>query len=168
MENKVINLGKLTVNGKNVLLKENNNGCLECISHCKDKSGYTRIQYNGKQDRLFRVLYEIKYGEIPKGMLLRHTCDNPSCCNIEHLIMGTSYDNVHDMIDRKRSKYGTEEMKNYGSKNGQSKLTENQVLEIYNSSISNKELAKIYNVSTKTINNIKNGKYWKWLTCPNC
>ena len=64
MENKIINIGKFTINGKDVLLKENKNGCLECISHCKDNSGYTRIQYNGKQDRLFRVLYEKKYGEI--------------------------------------------------------------------------------------------------------
>ena len=42
----------------------------------------------------------MKFGEIPKGMVIRHKCDNPNCCNIEHLEIGTQKDNIEDMIKR--------------------------------------------------------------------
>jgi hypothetical protein len=28
----------------------------------------------------------------------RHTCNNPACVNPDHIIPGTQYENVHDMI----------------------------------------------------------------------
>lgn len=160
----MINLGKFSKNGKDIILEEMDNGCIECISHCKDSDGYARIQYRGKQNRLFRVIYEKKYGEIPKGMLIRHKCDNSSCCNIKHLEIGTSYDNVQDMIKRGRAKYGMYKVHLYGTKNPHSKLSEEQVKEIYMSNLSNKELARLYNVSDVSIRNIKNKKCWNWLT----
>lgn len=160
----MINLGKLSPNGKEVILEEKENGCIECISHCKDDCGYTRIFINGKQQRLFRYFYEKKHGKIPKGMLIRHKCDNPSCCNIEHLEIGTYYDNVHDMINRKRDKYHLPKPYNCGMKNASNKLTEKQVKEIYLSNLSNRKLAKIYKVSSSNIWQIKNKKTWKWLT----
>ena len=152
----MINLGKFTENGKDVILKEMDNGCIECVSHCKDADGYVRIQYKGKQDRLFRVIYEQKYGLIPKGMVIRHKCDNPSCCNIEHLEIGTRYDNVQDMIKRGRAKYGMYEIRLFGEKNPNSKLTEKQVCEIYSSNLSCNKLAKLYGVSNTNIKYIKN------------
>jgi hypothetical protein len=59
-----------------------------------------------------------KYGEIPKGMVIRHKCDNPACCNIEHLEIGTPLDNVNDMIERGRKAINIIR----GTQNGQSKL----------------------------------------------
>lgn len=158
----MINLGKISAKGKEIILVEKENGCIECISHCKDNDGYTRICINGKPDRLFRYVYEQKYGKIPKGMLIRHKCDNTSCCNINHLEIGTPYDNVHDMIDRHRDVYKIG--KCFGTKNGASKLNEEQVKEIYLSNLSNSILSKIYNVSRRNISCIRNKKTWKWLT----
>lgn len=43
----MINLGKLSFNGKEVILEKKLNGCIECISHCKDDCGYTRIEIKG-------------------------------------------------------------------------------------------------------------------------
>lgn len=160
----MINLGKINYKGKNVILKKLKNGCIECISHCKDKDGYTRIRYNGKHERLFRVIYIQKYGDIPKGMLIRHKCDHPYCCNIEHLQIGTPKDNVRDMIERGRDKYHCSKTKLYGEKNGSHKLTKKEAKEIYLSNLSNCELSKIYNVSKTNISYIKNKKQWKWLT----
>lgn len=143
---------------KEIIFKTQSNGCIHCISHCKDDFGYTRIKYNGKQERLFRVLYLLTYGEIPEGMTIRHKCDNPACCNIKHLELGTQQDNVNDMI--KRNRYAKEHPNIKGEKNGQHKLTQQQVKEIRNSHDSNRNLAKQYNVSSTTISNIKRYKYW--------
>ncbi len=45
-----------------------------------------------------------------------------------------------------------------------SKLTEEEVLTIFNGENSNSELGKRYNISVATISNIKNKKVWKHLT----
>lgn len=160
----MINLGKFSKNGKEVILKEKENGCIECISHCKDKDGYVRIRYNNKHDRLFRVLYQQKYGNIPNGLVLRHLCNNAWCVNIEHLKVGTKKENYQDMIDCGRSIKGKQNLKVSGEKNGVSKLTNQQVIEIYLSKLNCVELAKIYNVSDTNIGYIKRKKQWKWLT----
>lgn len=49
----MFSLGKVSKNGKEILLEEKENGCIECISHCKDDCGYTRIMVNNKHERLF-------------------------------------------------------------------------------------------------------------------
>jgi hypothetical protein len=48
-----------------------------------------------------------------------------------------------------------------GEKNGRSKLTEKQVLEIRGSKLTTRVLGKIYNIDQKQISNIKNKKSWK-------
>ncbi len=39
---------------------------------------------------------------VPDGLFVRHTCDNPPCCNPAHLLIGTAADNTHDAIERDR------------------------------------------------------------------
>lgn len=157
-------LEKVSLNGKNIFLEPQDNGCIKCLSHCLDKDGYVRIQYKGKQSRLHRVLYELKYGAIPKGLVIRHKCDNRYCCNIEHLEIGTVKDNVRDMIERGRDKYHCKKPQMNGTNNVSNKLTESQVKEIYLSKLSGYRLAKIYGVSSATIMLIKHKKTWSWLT----
>ena len=49
------------------------------------------------------LAWEIANAEpIPPGMVVRHTCDNPRCCNPAHLILGTDKDNTDDMLTRNR------------------------------------------------------------------
>lgn len=160
----MINLGKLSDQGKEVVLEEQKNGCIKCISHCSDKDGYTRINNNKKQDRLFRVLYEKEFGEIPKGMVLRHLCNNPWCVNVKHLKVGTYKENAQDMVDCGRSAKGKPNFKLRGEKNGSCKLTKEQIKEIYLSDLKKTELAKLYNVSKTNIAYIKAKKQWAWLT----
>lgn len=160
----MINLGKLNKQGNEVILEKLENGCIKCISHCTDKDGYVRIRYNGKHERLFRVLYIQKYGYIPKGMVLRHLCNNAWCCNVNHLAIGTQKDNYQDMVKCGRDTKGKSKINIRGTKNLSHKLTEQQVKEIYLSKLNNNKLAKKYNVSHTNIYYIKNKKQWKWLT----
>ena len=160
----MINLGKISNFGKNIILEKQENGCIKCLSHCTDKDGYVRIRYNGKHDRLFRVLYQQKYGIIPKGKVLRHLCNNAWCCNVEHLKIGTHKENMQDMINCGHSGKGQPKLKNRGEKNSASKLTEKQVKEIYLSNLGCVKLSKEYSVSKVNIRNIKNKLQWKWLT----
>lgn len=160
----MISLGKFNFNSKEIILEEKSNGCLECISHSKDDCGYTRIRFNDKHDRLFRVIYKLHYGDIPKGMVIRHKCDNPSCCNIKHLEIGTPKDNVKDMLDRGRSIKGRPNLEIRGIKNKANKLSEEDVKNIYLSKLGSRKLGKMYGVSSVNIYLIKNKKCWKWLT----
>ncbi len=120
-------------------------------------NGYGRIT-NGKHNRLLahRVSYMIFNGNIPEGLLIRHTCDTPSCVNPRHLVIGTQTDNLHDMVVR--------------SRHGMAKLTSEDVKNI-KWNLENKKspklvgkLANKYNVSIYAIYDIKRKKSWAWLT----
>lgn len=159
----MINLGKFTPNGKEVILYQLDNECMECISHCKDTNGYTLIFYNGKLKRLHRAIYEKFYGNISEGKVIRHSCDNPYCCNIKHLIVGSQQDNVNDMWERNRQRDYTKNNCN-GENNGSYKLTELEIKDIYLSNLSCNKLSKKYNVSKTNIYYIKHKLNWKWYT----
>jgi len=94
-------------------------------------------------------------------MMVCHTCDTPSCINIDHLFLGTNQDNVDDMVRKGRqSHHGSPGM--HGEKHPQSKLTTEQVIRIREyKGITNREIAEIYGVSVTNINNIRNYKIWK-------
>lgn len=51
--------------------------------------GYGVGPHDGRMQVAHRVAYEVEHGPIPEGVIIRHTCDNPPCCNPEHLIPGT-------------------------------------------------------------------------------
>lgn len=57
----------------------------------------------GERDhaRAHRFSYEEFKGSIPKGKMALHHCDNPPCCNPEHLYVGTAKDNARDCAERK-------------------------------------------------------------------
>ena len=73
---------------------------------CRDPKGYGKVTYRYNLYRCHRVMWEAYNAEpIPEGMLVRHKCDNPCCCNPNHLEIGTSQDNVDDKTRRGRGHY---------------------------------------------------------------
>lgn len=131
-------------------------GCFVITSHVLNADGYSEIMIKGTTKKIHRHIYEECFGEIPKGLIIRHKCDNPSCINPEHLEVGTHQDNIKDMMLRGRQAKGT--------KKPLSKLNENDVLIIKKSLLNgetNRNLAKKFKVDESIISNIKNNKMWK-------
>lgn len=64
------------------------------------------------QEGAHRVSYKLFCGDIPRGKLIRHLCNNKVCVNPEHLTTGTQKDNMADYglseyaKHRQRNKYG--------------------------------------------------------------
>lgn len=54
-----------------------------------------------------RYAWSLANGPINPGVVIRHSCDNPPCCNPAHLSAGSQADNVRDMHERGRRKYET-------------------------------------------------------------
>lgn len=69
----------------------------------RDKNGYSRLVIHGKTYKLHRLAYEHFVGPIPEGLLILHTCDNPPCCNPDHLYPGTPAQNMIDKKNRGRA-----------------------------------------------------------------
>jgi len=70
----------------------------------KNNIGYGMIRDNKKMRTTHRVSYEEHIGPIPYGLVVMHSCDNPICCNPNHLSVGTMKDNINDMINKGRHK----------------------------------------------------------------
>ena len=68
----------------------------------KTNWGYGNININKKTELVHRISWIIHNGEIPKGLLVCHSCDNPICSNPKHLWLGTNYENQHDCIKKGR------------------------------------------------------------------
>jgi hypothetical protein len=81
-------------------------GCCHEWLGAKQINGYGHVNppnadgVKGKSIYVHRWFYTLSKGEIPKGKLIRHKCDNRICVNPDHLEIGDSKDNVRDMIAR--------------------------------------------------------------------
>lgn len=155
-EEKLIRIKELYEN--NVI--RNEVGCWEWKS--VPSKQYGSIFY-GKYKSLgaHQASWMIHHGDIPEGMWVLHHCDSRRCSRPDHLFLGTPKDNAHDMQNKGR-KYLSK-----GEKNTQSKLKEEQVIEIKkqlnldNSRKKLLELSKEYGVHYATLYDIKNNKTWK-------
>lgn len=66
--------------------------------------GYGQIKAEGRVMRAHRLAFELVKGEVPEGLFVLHSCDNPLCCNPKHLRVGTHQDNMDDKTARGRNR----------------------------------------------------------------
>lgn len=71
------------------------NDCWPWLGLSKHKYGYGLFSlFNLKTGKFngvcsHRVAWMLYRGDIPDGLEVRHKCDNPECCNPNHLELGT-------------------------------------------------------------------------------
>ena len=123
------------------------------------RDGYGIFRDEGKMTNAHRVAWTFCKGKIPRGMLVLHKCDNPACCNPDHLFLGTIQDNMDDRNRKWRHAHGI------GS--GRSKLDEKQVRHIRTIKSFKrgeaKELAAQYGVTTGTLYHVRTKRSWRHL-----
>jgi len=130
--------------------------CWEWRGHLSSSFGYGRLRFNGVAWDTHILSWKIHNGDIPKGMCICHTCDNPACVNPNHLFMGSYAQNSADMKAKNRHAFG--------EKNGMSKLSNKEVLSIrkdLKAGVSSILLAKQYGVHPNHILRIKRNESWK-------
>lgn len=122
-----------------------------------NKQGYGHAFFEGKVWLAHRVSWLSQRGSIPSGMNVLHRCDNKTCINPKHLYLGTYSDNLRDV-------YARTNRSQFGDKNGNAKLTKEQVNKIrklLKKKIFNfKQLAYLYGVSDSNIEFIAHGITW--------
>ena len=120
----------------------------------RNEGGYGRARVAGGTHLAHRIAWMIFRGAIPAGMIVCHKCDNPPCCNPDHLFLGTHADNSADKRAKGRDRHPA------GEKHPQSKLTEREVIAIRASAKSLKALALEYGMSKSMMHNIRTGANW--------
>lgn len=106
-----------------------------------------------------RVAYFLHYGVDPMENEVLHSCDNPSCCNPNHLSLGDKKKNADEMMERGRGK----EQFEAGSKHPGAILVESDIVEIkrrVNTGESQCSVARSYGIYQSVISRIMNKKAW--------
>lgn len=121
----------------------------------KDGAGYGCLYFNGLTERVHRIAFVLWKANIPKHLLVRHTCDVPNCVNPSHLVLGTIKDNANDSVVRGRAPKG--------SKKVNAKLNEADVRRIKRAlemGETQQSIADRYGITRQLVSAIKTGLNW--------
>lgn len=129
-------------------------------TRAKNNKGYGHFTENKKTISAPKAAYEERFGAVPEGLVIRHLCHNPACINVEHLITGTHKDNAKDKVEANR------QYRPVGELNWSNKLSIEDVVliqKLIENGLTNKAIAKTFNVHKNTISGIKQKRKWKHL-----
>jgi hypothetical protein len=128
-------------------------GCREWKG-LRSPTNYGLFRIKGKvyyAHRISYMLYNAVEYEDMVGLVVRHKCDNPPCCNPAHLELGTHADNARDRSQRGRTLGG--------AYLPQTKLTDEdvEVIRALRGTVPSVELAAYFKVHVATISRIQRG-----------
>ena len=135
-------------------------GCLEWQGW-RDTHGYGGINRIGEQRRIgtHRAIWEAVNGPIPDRLHVLHRCDNPPCCEVEHLFLGTAKVNAGDKAAKGRAPRGEA---HYATT-----LTEDDVYAIFDAyhalGLTQVTIGKLFDVHNVTVSQILRGVRWAYL-----
>ena len=111
----------------------------------------------GVQLKTHRVSWMLHHGALAVGDNVLHRCDNPPCCNPDHLFLGTKADNTADMIEKGRD---SAPPLRYGEQHHATKFSAAEARAILNDKRPAQTVACDYGVSAKTIYRLRRGETW--------
>ena len=126
--------------------------------------GYGNLTRDKHSHYAHRAAYEAVHGAGSAAyQVIRHSCDNPPCCNPLHLLAGTAKDNARDAKERGRLNPVR------GEASGRAKLTAADVTamrEAVRSGASISSLAQEHQLSVSAANAAVTGQSWGHLDAP--
>lgn len=136
-------------------VEKTENGCWEWTGY-KSRHGYGLKWWNGKRWLAPRLLFYLMGFRLTKADFVCHKCDNPPCCNPDHLFLGDTRSNTRDKVNKGRQAKGEAV--------GTSKLNKTQVASIrqryYTGGVTQEVLAKEYGVSQVRVGSIVRNVGW--------
>lgn len=135
----------------------NSNGCWIWQGRL-GKGGYATLGIYGRKFWVHRLSFELFRGEIPRKLLVCHTCDVPACVNPMHLFVGTCKQNLEDASQKGRMQHGATHIR--------AKLTEDDVASIRRArqnGDTQQAIADRYGVTRGNVYAILAGKSWRHL-----
>lgn len=121
--------------------------------------GYGVFWVDGKTVRAHRfALMDAKGKPSAPSLKALHSCDNPPCCNPNHLRWGTTQDNSNDMVLRKRSLAGEKSWHAQISESDASKILRMRV-----KGMKCDEIASEMGLARDLVMNIYIGRAWSHL-----
>jgi len=141
--------------------------CWEYTGTPSQRYGKYNIKIGGKWRLAIahRYAYEQYYGKIPDGLYVCHSCDNPMCCNPEHLFLGTNSTNQKHAVQNGLYANVCPPEPIRGEEHHSAKLSEDDVREIRRlygaGAYSQDELAEKYGLAQNMIHKIVRRKSWR-------
>lgn len=135
-------------------------GCWEWKEYTNaDGYGLFKMKSGGSMVGAHKASYLIYKGEVAKGEVVRHDCDNPPCVNPDHLVLGAVQDNIDDCVRRgRRSPQGGD--RNHNKKISM-KIARSIRAEYAAGGISQQKIADKYGITQGSVTQIVRGKTWK-------
>lgn len=133
-----------------------NHGCIEWTRSIAIH-GYGQMSYRGVPVNTHRWLFQYFEGPLESTQYVLHRCNNPPCCNIDHLYIGTHQDIMRGIAERGCKK---------GERHPSAKLMQSDIHTIlhrlaYHDGYT--AIAKDYGVTDVVIHSVGSGKTWGWL-----
>lgn len=113
------------------------------------------VNGRGLNFKAHRLAWAIDRKRSPKGIIVRHRCNVPLCCNPRHLTSGTQADNVQDKLESGRQ-YA-------GEAHHSTKLTPDQVYAIRDSTEPLVKLARRFGIHPTHVRKIQRREKWRFL-----
>lgn len=130
-------------------------GCWEWSGSLRS-DGYGEIRVtNNKHFRTHRLMWELVNGDIPKGKMVLHKCDNPACCDPNHLFLGDQQINMKDRDNKGRVPSG---IQHYRHKLDFTKAKQIKVL--HKQGLTLKQIGEKFGVCDSLICQVVNDKAW--------
>lgn len=128
--------------------------CIETQDARSKGYGHQGIWIGGRNYEMYShvAAYINAHGHFPRGLCVRHQCDNPGCINPVHLILGTHAENMADMASRGRAAKPL------------AKITQadaDEIRRVLTTGVTQRELAQRYGLHQSTVSLISSGRIWR-------